>query len=159
MEATRRTLGWVTALSGALYAAVLIFLAVWAFGDPTDAPVRSPYLLLLGAPLLGGALAGTGWALLNDSAWAGAASTIAAGAAGGLVLTAFALELTWRWQNPTATTGGPPLQIWPVVAFLAWPATQHLLVRVAGVTPKERMHSVSPSQAEGETPSGSPTGQ
>ncbi|MHC5020788.1 MAG: hypothetical protein ACYTGX_11885 [Planctomycetota bacterium] len=132
METTRRTLGIATCVSGAVYAALLIVLALWAFGSPREAPIRSPYLLLLGAPLLGGTLAWTGYALMRNSPWVHPASTLAAGAAAGLVLSAFALELTWRWQNPLEQTGGPPLEIWPTFAFLLWPAAQTVVVRLFG---------------------------
>lgn len=132
MEQTRRTLGLVSCTAGGAYALTLIALALWAGSGSIDAPVRSPVLLLIGAPLLGGALGWTGYALITGSAWARPASTLAAGAAAGLVLTAFVLELTWRWQHPLAPVAGPPLNPWAVVGFLAYPAAQHLLVRVFG---------------------------
>jgi hypothetical protein len=130
MEKARRTIGLAIAVSGAAYAVVLIVLALWAFGGAVDAPVRSPILALIGVPLLGGTLAWTGYALMQGSAWANPASTLAAGAAAGLVLCAFTLELVWRWQHPLEQTGGPPLEIWSTMAFLAWPAAQNVLVRL-----------------------------
>ncbi len=125
-------------MAGALYALFLLALAAWAFSAGPAAPVRSPYLLLLGVPCLGGTLAWSGVALLRGSRGAAVAATLAAGAAGALVLFVFALDLTWRWQNPTAVVTGPPLKIWPVVIFLAWPAAQQVLVRVAHATPVRR---------------------
>ena len=89
-------------------------------------------MLLSGVPLLGGTLAWTGYALMNGSPWAQLASTLAAGAAAGLVLCAFTLEMTWRWKHPLEQTGGPPLEIWSTMAFLAWPAAQTVVVRLFG---------------------------